>query len=394
MDASLIPADQHLAVMAGLTAIAATGFLLEKTKFGALLTGTVWTILLAIVASNLRILPFDAPAYGFVFSYAVPVLIPLFLMKADLKRIFFETTRMTGAFLIASLATLVGVFAAVVLVPLREWEPAVAASLTGSYVGGSVNFAPLTQMTGLAENAPGLVSSIVAADHLASAAYLGVLAVLPGVAWVAKRFVTRDHSQDHTEELAEASQGQTTALSLALTLAYALTVVALGTWIAGAGDRWIDPDQMRGVIGVSFGDLKYVFITVLALILPTAIPSQMAKLNGGFELGVVFAFLFFAAIAAGADVVQLLADAPMIMLFIAVLVSVHGVVAFVLAKFAKLSLPEIIIASNAAILGATTAPALAAAKGWRDLVTPGVLVGVLGYALGTVLGTLVYGLMS
>jgi len=394
MDASLIPADQHLAVMAGLTAIAATGFLLEKTKFGALLTGTVWTILLAIVASNLRILPFDAPAYGFVFSYAVPVLIPLFLMKADLKRIFFETTRMTGAFLIASLATLVGVFAAVVLVPLREWEPAVAASLTGSYVGGSVNFAPLTQMTGLAENAPGLVSSIVAADHLASAAYLGVLAVLPGVAWVAKRFVTRDHSQDHTEELAEASQGQTTALSLALTLAYALTVVALGTWIAGAGDRWIDPDQMRSVIGVSFGDLKYVFITVLALILPTAIPSQMAKLNGGFELGVVFAFLFFAAIAAGADVVQLLADAPMIMLFIAVLVSVHGVVAFVLAKFAKLSLPEIIIASNAAILGATTAPALAAAKGWRDLVTPGVLVGVLGYALGTVLGTLVYGLMS
>ena len=118
MDASLIPADNNLAVMAGLTAIAAAGFLLEKTKFGALLTGTVWTILLAILASNLRILPFDAPAYGFVFSYAVPVLIPLFLMKADLKRIFFETTRMTGAFLIAAFATLVGVFAAVTLVPL------------------------------------------------------------------------------------------------------------------------------------------------------------------------------------------------------------------------------------------------------------------------------------
>jgi len=84
----------------------------------------------------------------------------------------------------------------------------------------------------------------------------------------------------------------------------------------------------------------------------------------------------------------------MIMLFIAVLVGVHGVVAFTLAKFARLSLPEIIIASNASILGATTAPALAAAKGWRDLVTPGVLVGVLGYALGTILGTLVYGVLG
>jgi len=55
-----------------------------------------------------------------------------------------------------------------------------------------------------------------------------------------------------------------------------------------------------------------------------------------------------------------------------------------------LTLPELIIASNAAVLGATTAPALAAAKGWSHLVTPGVLVGVLGYALGTLIGTAVY----
>ena len=51
-----------------------------------------------------------------------------------------------------------------------------------------------------------------------------------------------------------------------------------------------------------------------------------------------------------------------------------------------------VTASNAAILGATTAPALAATKGWTDLVTPGVLVGVFGYALGTFIGTLVFNL--
>ena len=45
---------------------------------------------------------------------------------------------------------------------------------------------------------------------------------------------------------------------------------------------------------------------------------------------------------------------------------------------------------NAAILGATTAPALAAARGWHDLVTPGVLVGVFGYALGTFTGTAIF----
>ncbi|HBU63180.1 MAG: hypothetical protein CMH91_07395 [Oceanicaulis sp.] len=379
MDASLIPADNNLAVMAGLTAIAAAGFLLEKTKFGALLTGTVWTILLAILASNLRLLPFDAPAYGFVFTYAVPVLIPLFLMKADLKRIFFETTRMTGAFLIAAFATLVGALVAAFVLPLGEHEVGIASSLTASYVGGSVNFAALTDVTGLAETAPGIVSAMLAADNMASAAYLGVLAILPGFAFIAKRFVKRDHTAGEVEESGEASEGRATPLSLGLTLAYALIVVAVGDFLTRLSGQ---------------PQLRYVIITVLALVLPTAIPNRMAKLHGGFELGVVFAFLFFAAIAAGANVVQLVTNAPMIIAYIAILLSIHAGIAFTLAKFCKLSLPEIIIASNAAILGATTAPALAAAKGWRDLVTPGVLVGVLGYALGTVLGTLVFSILG
>ena len=65
-------------------------------------------------------------------------------------------------------------------------------------------------------------------------------------------------------------------------------------------------------------------------------------------------------------------------------------VTFVAGRLCRLDLHELITASSAAILGATTAPALAAAKGWRNLVTPGVLVGVFGYALGTFIGTLVF----
>ena len=376
---SLIPADQPFAVMAGLVSIAAIGFLLEKTKIGALLTGTVWTILLAILASNLRIMPFDSSAYDFVFTYAVPVLIPLFLMKADLRRIFFETTRVTFAFLICSVATVAGALLAALLLDLGDVEAAVTASLTASYIGGSVIFGPLVEQTGLAANEPALVSAIVAADHLASAAYLGVLAVLPGFAWLARRFVSRDHSGGAVAETGEESQGRATSLSLALTLTFALVVVALADWLT----------SLIGIPG-----LRYVMITVLAVIPATLFPGQMAKLHGGFELGVVLAFLFFAAIAAGANVADLLVQAPMIMVFIAVLISIHAGVMLVVGKLARLSLPEMIIASNAAVLGATTAPALAAAKGWTDLVTPGVLAGVLGYVIGTAIALGIYGLLG
>ncbi|MCP2680582.1 DUF819 family protein [Maricaulaceae bacterium NA33B04] len=379
MDFSLIPADQPFAVMAGLVGIAAAGFLLEKTRIGALLTGTVWTILLAILASNLRIMPFDSSAYDFVFAYAVPVLIPLFLMKADLRRIFFETTRVTGAFLICTVGTVAGAMLAFMLIPLGDVSAAVTGSLTASYIGGSVNFAPLIEQTGLAENEPALVSAIVAADHLASAAYLGVLAILPGFAFIAKRFVARDHTGGTVEETGEGSSGRATSLSLALTLTYAISVVAIADWLV----------QLTGM-----GGLRYVFITVLAVIPATLLPRQMAKLHGGFELGVVLAFLFFGAIAAGANIPDLLSQAPMVMVFIAVLIAIHAAVMLVAGSLFRLSLPEMIIASNAAILGTTTAPALAAAKGWKDLVTPGVLAGVLGYVIGTAIALGIYNLLS
>jgi len=53
----------------------------------------------------------------------------------------------------------------------------------------------------------------------------------------------------------------------------------------------------------------------------------------------------------------------------------------------------LLTASNAAVLGATTAPVMAAAQGWKDQITPGVLVGVLGYALGTLIGSAVFHLL-
>ena len=76
---SLIAPDNHMAVMAALLVIAGLGFIGEKTRIGAQLTGAVIAILAAIAAANSHIIPHSAAAYDFVFRYIVPVLIPLFL---------------------------------------------------------------------------------------------------------------------------------------------------------------------------------------------------------------------------------------------------------------------------------------------------------------------------
>ncbi|NCF24379.1 MAG: DUF819 family protein [Gammaproteobacteria bacterium] len=379
---TLISPDNDLALMAVLFVIAGVAFLAEKTRIGSHLTGAVIAILTAIAVANLRIIPHSAPAFDFVFSYFVPVLIPLFLFKADLRHMLFETTRMTGAFLIASAGTVIGVVVAVSLLDLGDLAPAadiepalreagIAGLFTSTYIGGSVNYAALGEITGLSKDAS-FFSAATATDNLFSAVFLGVIAMLPGWNWLARRFSRHEHG----EEAAVGARAEPiTAMSLTLAMATAISFVAIG-------------DFITSLMGMP--SLRYAVITILVVTAATAFPGLMARLHGGFELGVGLAFVFFAAIAAGANLIAMIQIAPLLIVLVLILLSVHLVVLLGVGRLFRLTLPELVTASNAAVLGATTAPALAAAKGWHDLVTPGVLVGVLGYALGTLIGTAVF----
>lgn len=388
---TLVPADNHVAVMAALFVIAGAGFLLEKTRYGALLTGAVWAIFIAIFASNLHIIPNSAPAYDFVWTYFVPLLIPLFLMQADLKKIFFETTRMTAAFMLAAFGTMLGAIVAFSLVDIGAYpadidpgefsrQAGAVGMFTATYIGGSVNFAALIETTGIGRFDPSFVAAATAVDNLYSGIFLAMLAILPGWGWAARRFVQRDHSEEAPADKAQAASVNITAATLTFSAAFALIVVVVGDFLTA---------QLAHIFPASADKWRFAIISILALIPATAIPKTMAKMHGGYELGIGLSFVFFAMIAAGADIVTLVQQAPVLILLIGILLSVHALVTFGLGALFKLSLPELITASNAAILGATTAPALAAAKGWKELVTPGVLVGVFGYALGTIIATLV-----
>jgi len=379
---TLISPENNFAMMAALFVIAGASFLAEKTRIGSHLTGAVVAILAAIAAANLRIIPHSAPAYDFVFSYFVPVLIPMFLFKANLRKMMFETTRMTLAFLIASLGTILGVIIAVGLLDLGSLaaaadidptmrEAGIAGLFTSTYIGGSVNYAALGEITGLRTDAS-FFSAATATDNLFSAVFLSVLALLPGWNWLTRKFTTHEHGE---KALEEAAALPITSTSLTLALAAAISFVAIG-------------DALTALIGMP--SLRYAVITTLVLIVATAFPKWMDRLHGSFELGVGLAFVFFAAIAAGADLVAMVRIAPMLIVLVVILLSVHLVVLLGVGRVFKLTVPELVTASNAAVLGATTAPALAAARGWHDLVTPGVLVGVLGYALGTFAGTAIF----
>jgi len=347
---TLISADNDLALMAVLFIIAGAAFLAERTRIGSHLTGAVIAIFAAIAAANLRIIPHAAPAFDFVFGYFVPVLIPLFLFKANLRRMICETTRMTGAFLIAGAGTVIGVLVAVSLLDLgslavaAETDPAlreagIAGLFASTYIGGSVNYAALGEITGLRTDAS-FFSAATATDNLFGVLFLGVLALLPGTRWLASRFVRHEHG----EERARKDTGERiSAASLTLAIAAAIGLVAIG-------------DAITGLVGIP--SLRYAIITALVVAIATAFPQWMERLHGGFELGVGLAFVFFAAIAAGADLGAMIRIAPILIVFVVILLSIHLIVLLGVGRLFRLTLPELVTASNAAVLGATRPPPL------------------------------------
>lgn len=389
---SIISADSHFALAAALFAIALFGFWAERQSWGKVVTGAVWTLLLAILASNVGLIPKSAPFYNFVFQYFVPALIPLFLMDADVRRIISESGRLGLAFTLACVGSVSGALVGVSLLDLGTHESDLAGIFAATYIGGSVNYAALIQSTGFDDSS--VISAATAVDSLMSAVFLALIAVMPASNWLMSRFAQRHHQNDSVVK--SEPESSFSAYLLCGSVVFCLTVVALADGLVFYLNQWFQ--------GFDFGSLRYIFITLLSVIPATINPAGMKKLQGGRELGLCLAFVFFAAICAGADVSKLIGSAPILLAFVTIILGVHFLVVFgggwLLNKVSalitgrednnvSLSLPELIIASNAAILGATTAPALAMARGWPGLVTPGILVGVAGYIVGTPLGIVV-----
>lgn len=373
MSLPLIGPDQDFAVWAALIGIAAFGFWVERYPFGRKYSGVVLLITVAIVLSNLRIIPTSAPAYDAVWQYLVPVAIPLLLFQADVNRIVREAGQTLVAFLIGSATVVAGVIVAAATFDLGEFEAQLSGIFAGTYIGGSLNFAAVSEATGFRESS--LLAATVAADNMITNLHIVTIISLPGIAWLAGQYPARDDKRNSVPVAGtDCSTHRVADLDLAgllgaLALAFALA--ALGKVIAGLFEK---------------PQFAILVTTLLALCVATLLPKWVARLSGHSEAGNVLMFIFLASIGASADIWVLVENAPILFVFALTVTAIHLLLLLVLGRFLRLGLAEIIMASAVCIGGPASAGAIASAKGWRDLLIPGVLAGSLGYAIGSFIG--------
>ncbi len=396
---SLIKPDQTWMLWAFLTGWAAVSIHLEqKYKWASKVTSSVIALTGALILSNLRIIPTESPVYDSVWTYVIPIAIPLLLFECNIKKIWRESGRLLIVFMIGAVGTflgaLIGFFALHKFIPDLGY---VATIMTGSYIGGGVNFVALAD----AFNAPSeIVAATTIADNLLMALYFFVLLSIPSMAFFRKHFnhplideVEASEAKLNKENSSSSSNGwkatQVTFKDIAFAFASSVIIVTVSIEIADFFARIIPTSNpFLAILNSLLGNM-YLILTTLTMLLATYKADFFSSIKGAQEIGMFLMIIFMVVIGTPASIPAIIKTAPLLLVFCAIVVAVNMLVLFTGAKTFNFNLEEAIIASNANVGGPATAPAMAIAKGWTSLVGPSVLVAVFGYVIGNYLGIIV-----
>ncbi|RIN13025.1 DUF819 domain-containing protein [Staphylococcus xylosus] len=368
-------------------------FLEQRYQWASTISGAIIALVGAMVLSNFKVIPTSSPVYDTVWDYIVPLSIPLLLFSSNIMKIWKESRRLLIIFFIASLGTMIGTLVAFIV--LNQWIHYlnnIGAMMTGSYIGGGVNFAALSSKL---ETPGDMVSSTVVADNSVMALYFMLLIALPSLPLIKKYFKT-DYNTKQSPKVQQSywQPKKIQLLDIAFSIASAITLVAVSFKGADLIQQWIPKSNIVLTIITSFFGDSYLLLTTLTLIVVAIWGDFFEKLAGASEIGTFLIYIFFVVIGIPASFATIVTTAPLLFVFVIIILVFNLGLSLLLGKVFKFKIEEILLASNATAGGPTTAAALAIGKGWTGLVGPILIVGTLGYVVGNYAGTLMYQLLS
>lgn len=364
-------------------------FLEQRYKWASTISGAIIALVGAMLLSNFKVIPTSSPVYDTVWDFIVPLSIPLLLFSSNILKIWKESRRLLFIFMIASVGTMIGTVVA--FLTLNQWIPylsKIGAMMTGSYIGGGVNFAALSSKF----QTPGdMVSSTVVADNSVMALYFILLIAIPSMPWI-KKYFTTNYKAETTPETQQSfwQPKKIQLLDIAFSMASAIALVAISFKIAELIQLWVPKSNLILTIIVSFFGDSYLLLTTLTLIVVAIWGDFFEKLAGASEIGTFLIYIFFVVIGTPASFVTIITTAPLLFVFVIIILIFNLGLSLILGKLFKFKIEEILLASNATAGGPTTAAALAIGKGWSGLVGPILIIGTLGYVIGNYAGIMMY----
>jgi uncharacterized membrane protein len=365
----VIESPLYLTALIALTT--ALAFLLDHripwlSKVGA----SLLALALGAVLSNTGVVPAASPVYGVIEGPLTSLAIAWLLLAVNLSDLKIAGPRMIGAFLLAAAGTAVGAFLGALIFAgtfgPETWR--LAGVFTGTYSGGSVNFVAVGRGVELPTS---LFAGATASDALTTGIWLAATLMLP--IWLHRFYpapIPGEESEGEEDEHAHPffEQVPLSTLDLANLLAAGFILVVASEWIA---------TFTPGVPAV-------LWLTTFALAVGHLKPFR--KPRGALQLGNLALHFFFVLIGIHSRISEILAVGVEVFYFTLVVIAVHGLVVFGVGRLLRMDVGSLSVASQAAVGGPSSALAVAVSREWKGLVLPGIIVGLLGYALGNYLG--------
>lgn len=336
-------------------------------------------ILVAMLLSNLGLIPGDSRVYDFLGGPAVSAGIALILLSVDVRTVVKAGPTMLAAFGVGALGSAAGASLAAFFlsdaVGPETWK--LAGQYTATYTGGGANFAAVGAQL---ETSGELFAAGIAADVIMTAIWMAACLAAPLLfksnSATPVSAPTQDSAGESTEEEGEAGSlydrlyGSSGSMRLS-DVAALTTIVFASLWGA---------ELLASMIPLP----SVLWLTTIALVL-AQIPV-VQQLRGAAVIGNYLVLIFLASNGAASVIANIVAVGPPVFYFAVTTIAVHGVVIFGLGRLLGLDIRTLAVASQANVGGPASAMALASARGYTKLLLPGVAVGLLGYAVGNYAG--------
>ena len=359
-----------------------------KWKIFDLVPPLVWIYVLNMILCTIGIFESDAvkATYSGFKNNLLYAMIFIMLLRCDFRKLAKLGFRMIAIFLGCSLTLAIGT---IIAYPIfmnsmggaeKTW--AAVAALYASWVGGSGNMAAMEVAFEGSMDA-GAYGAALALDTVCYSVWIALLLLAVKIAPKWNKLCKADTSKldavaDAANKEVAGEKKQATAADFIFLFGLSLAVSALTQWLGGVINGWLCAIGLD-MFGAS--TVTTVLVSVLGLICAM---TPLGKMAGVEEMSSIYLYAVVSMLASRASLVDLI-TAPMWVVYGFVILAVHVVLMFILSKLFKWDLCMVSTASLANIGGSASAPIVATAYN-PNFAGIGVLMGVLGAAIGNFMG--------
>lgn len=351
----------------------------KKIKFLSAIGPIILCYGAGILLANIPGLPWDRGLSMTFSEITVPLAIPLILFSTDIVRWLKMAKKTVISFVLVLVSAMIASLAAALIFAgsLPEgWK--VSGMLTGCYTGGTPNLMSLGMSLGVASETIVLVN---ASDMLLGGVYFLLLVTVVKVV-VRKILPPFDKSQiiDENEEMESLnpifSHGAKKGIKNIL-FAGGMALVAVGLAVGIA-------ILITGKMAVA-----PIILVVTTIGVGLSFIPKIRNITGTWRMGQYVILVFSLAIGGTVDVAGFFSAAPIYIGYVATVMFMALFIHLILAYIFKIDADTALITSTAGIYGPAFIGPVSEALGNRHVVVSGLVSGLMGYAVGNYLGTLV-----